>query len=421
MNLEAYRGEPDGPWAAFAPTDEAPWDLRRVVHLHGRSGFAATWGEIRRDLKDGPGASVRRILDGSARQAGVPEGFDAISRQLAEQTARSTPVGVPDLRPWWAFRMVCGPDPLGERLTLFWHDHFATSIDKVRDAGLMLRQNETFRHLARAPLGELLRAMSRDPALLVWLDAPANRKGAPNENLARELMELFTLGVGRYSESDVKQAARALTGRTVRSGSFAEDPAEHDDGEKTILGRAGRLGGDDLIALLLEHPATSTRLADRLCALFFGEGVVDRAARDALAADLREHDLDVGRAVAVILGSRLFSEANLGSRVRGPIEYVVGAARALELFDPPPRTLLLAERAAAMGQDLFRPPNVGGWPGGRDWISHQGVIARANFASALVSGELSGDGRPADIAGLAARRGTAAAEAPRRSSTSPAR
>ena len=185
-----------------------PWDLRRVVHLHRRAGFAATWDELQRDLKDGPEA-VDRPAAGRARPdpAAFPMDFAAFADRLADLA-----LAAPEpnrLKGWWVYRMLFGPDPLTERLTLMWHDHFATSNLKVNDLSLMRRQNETFRSLCRAPFGRLLHAMLRDPALLVWLDAQENTKGHPNENLARELMELFTLGIGHYSEDDVKQAARA--------------------------------------------------------------------------------------------------------------------------------------------------------------------------------------------------------------------
>src|SRR5262249_52775177 len=155
------------------------------------------------------------------------------------------------LKAWWVYRMLFGPDPLGERLTLLWHNHFATSAAKVGTA--VHRQNDLFRAHARAPFGDLLQAAARDPALLVWLDAQANRKGHPNENLARELMELFTLGIGHYSEQDVKEAARALTGWTVVKGVFQKDAGLHDGSDKTILGHKGRWKGGDLVKMLLEH------------------------------------------------------------------------------------------------------------------------------------------------------------------------
>jgi uncharacterized protein (DUF1800 family) len=389
---------PANPWAVYEPSAEAPWDLRRVVHLHRRAGFAATWDELQRDLKDGPEPSIDRVLAGKARGQGVPENFE----QTAEALAAAVGYNAERLQAWWVYRMYFGPDPLGERLTLLWHDHFATSAAKVKDLAVMRRQNELLRRRARAPFGDLLRAVVHDPALLLWLDAEANRKEHPNENLARELMELFALGVGHYTEKDVKEAARALTGWTVKDGHFAQDASRHDAGPKTVLGRTGAWKGDDLVGMLLEQPATAERLAWRLGRLFLGEGAVDAAGMRALAAGLREHDLDVGWAVGTVLRSRAFFAAgNLGTRVLGPVEYVVGSARALALFDPPPGTLLLADWAARLGQELFYPPNVGGWPGGRAWVSSGSMIGRANYVAALVGGKLFRRPEPFDALGLA--------------------
>jgi uncharacterized protein (DUF1800 family) len=390
--------DPGGVWAPYVPGRDAPWDLRRVVHLHRRAGFAATWQELQRDLKDGPGKSIDRLLKGRARE-GVPDNFRTVADQLAQRAG--DPAG---LKAWWLYQMYWGPDPLRERLTLLWHNHFATSLDKVNDPAAMRRQNELFRKHARAPFGKLLEAVVHDPALLVWLDAPANRKGRPNENLARELMELFTLGLGNYTETDVKEAARALTGWKLTLGAFRDWAPDHDDGEKAILGRKGRWKGDDLVRLLLEHPATARRLAWRLCEWLMGEKAVAAAALDALAAGLRKHDLDVGWAVEAVLRSRaFFAEKNLGSRVLGPVEFLVGVPRALGCFDPPPSSLVLGEWAARLGQDLFYPPNVGGWPGGRSWLTTQGIIGRANFAAALVEGHLWASHAPLDGLALARR------------------
>ena len=237
-------------WAPYTPDEQCPWDVRRVVHLHRRAGFAATWEEIQRDLKDGPTASVDRLL-----AAKVSPECTATADLLADAAVTAGDLG--RLKAWWVYRMLYGPDPLTERLALTWHDHFATSNLKVDNLPAMWRQNELFRKLARAPFGELLNAAVRSPALLAYLDAPANRKGHPNENLARELMELFSLGVGHYTEADVKEAARALTGWTIREGAFFENANGHDDGEKTILGKKGRWKGADLVRMVLEHPATA--------------------------------------------------------------------------------------------------------------------------------------------------------------------
>jgi len=392
-----------GPWEPYTPSADAPWDLRRVVHLHRRAGFAATWDEIGRDLKDGPKGCIDRLLAGKTRNQGIPENFETTADLLADAAAASRDPA--RLKAWWVFRMLFGPDPLGERLTLMWHNHFATSNLKVQDLAAMRRQNDTFRKLGRARFGKLLDAAVREPALLVWLDAQANRKGHPNENLARELMELFTLGIGHYTEKDVKEAARALTGWTVAEDAFQEVAARHDPGEKTILGHKGRWTGSDLVRMLREHPATADRLAFRLCELFMGEGSVDVAGVKALAHGLREHELDIGWAVETVLRSQaFFADANLGKRVVGPVEYVIGAARALELFEPPSSTLVLAEWTARLGQDLFYPPNVGGWPGGRSWLTTRAVIGRANYAAALVEGKRVGRPGPLDALALARRR-----------------
>jgi uncharacterized protein (DUF1800 family) len=396
-------------WTPYKVDDSAPWNLARVVHLHRRAGFAATWDEIDRDLKDGPKASVERLLKGTATKHSPPE-FAATADLLADAAVAAGDIG--RLKAWWMYRMLFGPDPLGEKMTLLWHNHFATSNTKVQDAGAMRRQNDTFRKNAKAPFGELLNAAVREPALLTYLDAPANRKGHANENLARELMELFTLGIGNYTEADVKEVARALTGWTVDEGAFAEAAGRHDDGEKTILDQKGKWGGADLIRILLDHPATAQRVAARLCETFFGEKAVSAEATKALGAELHSRKLDTAWAVETILRSKLFfADANLRTRVLPPVDFVIGAARALEMFDPAPSTLALADWAGRMGQDLFEPPNVGGWPGGRAWISPRSMIGRANYVNALLDGPSAGRREPFDPALLAAKHDARADEA----------
>jgi hypothetical protein len=392
------------PWAPYVPDEKAPWNLRRVVHLHRRAGFAATWTEIQRDLKDGPKASLDRLLAGQAYRGSVPADFARAADVLGGAAGDS---GEPmRLRAWWVYRMLFSPDPLGERLTLMWHNHFATSNLKVDDLAAMPRQNELFRKHARAPFGELLGAVLRDPAMLVWLDAPANRKSHPNENLARELMELFTLGIGHYTETDVKEAARALTGWSLKDDAFAEIESVHDSGEKTILGKKGHWKTTDVARILLEHPATAHRIAYRICQLLLGEEALPSADLDALAAGLRERNHDVGWAVETVLRSRLFfADDHIGNLVLAPVEYVVGAARALELFEPPANTLILAEWITRLGQELFYPPNVGGWPGGRAWLTSRSLIARVNFAANIVAGQQGGRAEPLDALGLPRRHG----------------
>src|SRR5262245_30282167 len=389
-------------WSPYQSTSDAPWNLQRVVHLHRRAAFAATWPEIQRDLAGKPEEAVSRLLDGKSRVDGVPQDFDSLSTVIGQAAADS---GSPErLKAWWLYRCLFTPHPLEERLTLMWHNHFATSNLKVDDLKLMKRQNESLRNLALAPFGELLTALAHDPALLNWLDAPQNRQGHPNENLARELMELFTLGIGHYTEQDVKEAARALTGWTVRQGEFRDLAAVHDDGEKEILGHLGKHSGDDLVRILLNQPSTARRLAWRLTGEFFGEGVVTSTALDELAQQLRENNLDIRRTVETILRSQLFfASENIGTRIADPTSFLIGPLRALECWREAPSTLVLAEWLSRMGQDLFYPPNVGGWPGGRAWLSTRTTIARANCMAALVAGNLHTPPCPLQIEQLADR------------------
>lgn len=387
--------------ARWKPSESQPWNLRRVWHLHRRAGFGATWEELQRDLREGPDAAVDRLVAG-LKGDGDQSAFEQMSSVICDAAVASNNIN--RLKAWWLFRMLKSPHPLCERLTLAWHDHFATSNIKVQDVGLMRRQNDSLRKYAGGGFADLLRAMAHDPALLMWLDADANRKEHPNENLAREIMELFTLGVDNYSEQDVKEAARALTGWTVKQGEFRNIPKRHDPGEKAIFGRIGNWDGDDLVTLLLEHPATPRRIASRICELLMGESTLDEPLIDELTDGLVEHDLDIGWAVETVLRSEsFFAAANLGNRVLSPTEFVVGAIRCLEIDDPLPSTLLLAEAVAHLGQDLFNPPNVFGWPGGRSWLTSRAIIGRANVATALIDGELHSSRTPFQSAPLAAR------------------
>lgn len=381
-------------WMPYTPDESLPWTRRRVVHLHRRAALGAPPAVIARDLADTPQHAVNSLLTGGL-SPGEPSQFDQIASLIGNSAVDS---GNADrLKAWWVYRCLISPVPVVERLTLMWHNHFATSNLKVGDLKLMRQQNETLRQHALAPFGSILTDMLRDPALLEWLDAPSNQKGKPNENLARELLELFSLGVGHYTEQDVRETARALTGRTVREGEYAERPMAHDDDPKTCFGQTGAWKADDIIRMLVEKPATSKRLAWRLTNEFFGENVVDAAALDELAAGLRDHQLDIGWGVSTILNSRLFfSDANIATRVCDPVTYLLSPLRSLELTRDPPSTLILASWLTRMGQDLFYPPNVGGWNGGRAWLSPRTLIARTNYATALSQGQLSTTGAMID-------------------------
>ncbi len=394
-------------WKAYEPNAAAPWNLRRVVHLHRRAGLAGTWAELARDLADGPAKAIDRFVTGKAYSVGQPADFATVSTALSDAAVASS--NPQRLKAWWVYRMIFSADPLRERLTLAWHNHFATSNAKVDSVEMMRDQNETLRAQATGRFGELLTQAVKWPAMLVWLDADKNRAGHANENLARELMELFTLGIGHFSEQDVQQSARALTGWRVVGRQFHFDSHGHDEGEKTILGRTGKFGGDDLLKILLDQPATAPRLAWRICRSLLAETSITPDAITELADGLRARDLDMAWGVATVLRSeRFFADADLGQRVVAPAEFVAGAVRALECLAQPPSTLLLAESISRMGQDLFYPPNVGGWREGQAWLNSGAILARVNFAAALVDGKLTHDGTPPDLAALVERHASTA-------------
>ncbi len=385
-------------WVAYAPARDLPWNLSRVVHLHRRAAFAATWDELDRDLRDGCERAITRILNGTANLHSVKD-YGTTVKLLTDAAVSQAEIS--RLKASWFYRFLLGPDPLLEKLTLLWHDHFATAFGKVADTDFMQQQNQTLRKHARGKFSELLNASVREPALLFYLDAQTNRKGHANENLGRELMELFTIGVGNYTESEVKEAARALTGWSLDEGKFVEIPEWHDTGEKTILGGKGNFDGSTLVENLLKHPAVADRIVLKLIRQFFGENRLPANAVKQLGDQLRDREFDIGWAVEKILRSRLFfDDSNLRTRVLTPVEYVVGTARALELFDPTLNTMALANWSALMGQDVFDPPNVGGWPVGRKWIHSRSLIARGNYAAAIVTGPKCGRAEGYDAVAL---------------------
>lgn len=398
----------------WTPTPQERWDIVRVAHLHRRAGFTPEWMIIQQSLRDGWEQSIDQLLDRGKREHAeyeLDEKSEAQFEQMAE-TIGDAAVGLSNadrLRAWWIFRMLMTPRPLVERMTLLWHNHFATSNNKVQDVSAMYEQNHLLRTHSLGRFGDLLKSVVKHRAMLSWLDAASNRKEHPNENLARELMELFTLGEGHYSERDVAEAARCLTGWTIRGHRFEFVPAMHDAGEKVVLGHRGAMDGDGLIDLLLVQEPTSKRIAGRLCEMFFGEGVANEETVSELAMGLRANGLSIAWGVETILRSRLFfSNANIRSRIASPVELVIGTVRALELHQDPPSTLLLAAEVRKLGQDLFHPPNVFGWPEGREWIHTRSVLGRHGFVDALLAGKLhASEHAPIDFESLSERHGFA--------------
>ncbi len=384
----------------FKPSSTTPWNFQRVWTLHRRTGFAATWSELQRDLADGPDESIDRILDGNSRSEGIPSNFGDMRKILGDAAVGSDR---PErLIAWWVYQMYFTPDPLRERLTMMWHNHFATSNAKVDNLVFMRQQNDVFREHGFGEFETLLDATVKQPAMLKWLDGDENRSGKANENLGRELLELFTLGVGNYTEQDVKEASRALTGWSVYNNKFRHRDDWHDDKEKTILGKSGNFTGDDLVGIAAKHPATTKRLAWRICDEFLSKSLIDEKVIGQLSDVLTKNKLDIRSGLAALLRSELFfSDENLNRRIVEPESFVVGAIRATEQFSPAASTMVLGDWIEQLGRKLFYPPNVGGWPGGRGWLNSRTTIARANFGAGLTGGNLNRSSEVVDFGALA--------------------
>ena len=386
----------------YEPNSDRPWNLQRVWTLHRRAGFGATWEELQRDVAEGPEKTLARVLSGDARIAGMRDDFASMQKILGDSAVTSE--RSERLIAWWIFQMYFSPDPLRERICIMWHNHFATSNEKVKDLKIMAEQNQIFREMGSEKFKELLSATLKHSAMLKWLDGDQNRVGKPNENLGRETLELFTLGVGNYTESDVKNSSRALTGWTVKEGVFRSRDDWHDAKDKTILGETGDFDGDDLLEIACKHAATSKRLAWRICNEFLSSAATTDSVLDEVAKILAESELNVQLAIETVLQSELFfSDSNLKAKIIGPESFVVGLVRAMEVFDPPASTMVLADWIEQLGRKLFYPPNVGGWPGGKAWLNSRTTIARANFGAALVKGNLKRDGIAPDLMAIAGR------------------
>ena len=368
-------------------------------HLLNRTGFEAHLDEIDEFARLTRREAVERVL-GNVRQAPrapAPEWVNQWQnprriRQMSDEERklfqRELIERGLELKGWWLGEMLTTGSPLSERMTLFWHNHFTSSLQKVRSPQLMYRQNLLLRRHALGNFAELLHAASKDPAMLVYLDSVSNRRGQPNENFAREVMELFTLGEGNYSEHDIKEAARAFTGWSLdpETGEYLFRPMLHDDGVKTVLGRSGSFRGEDVIGILLERPETARFVAGKLWREFVAPvPATEREKRELerVARTFRESGYSI-RAVLreLLMGEAFWAPANRGVLVKSPVDLVVGTMRQFDVYfsDPLPFALLLRQ----LGQDLFSPPNVRGWPGGEAWISSQTLLARKQFVERLM-------------------------------------
>jgi uncharacterized protein (DUF1800 family) len=378
-------------------------ERENVAHLLRRFGLGASEAEIDYYGAQGLSGAIDKLLAYDQ----IEEGFDLRLEELANERGN---IQMRLLQTWWLTRMVMTRRPLQEKLVLFWHDHFATSAAKVDVVASMHEQNQTLRKHSIGRFQDLLLAVSKDPAMVYWLDNNTNVKGKANENFARELLELFTLGIGHYTERDVRELARCFTGwsfgvgprrsprpKPGRLAQFVFRPQDYDDGVKTFLGNSGHFNGEDAIAILCDHPRTALFIAEKMWAWFAYPDpephVIDR-----IVERFRSSGLDVKTLVRAIMESpEFYSDRAFRRVVKNPIDFTIATMRQLGLgarlreslaaADRKTRALLpmfVAQRAAkAMGMDVFYPPDVAGWETGPNWISTATMVERVKWADAL--------------------------------------
>jgi hypothetical protein len=375
----------------------------RIAHLLRRAGFSPSAGELDAAVARGRDAVLEELLN----PAGVPDPAEALYPTSGIDYARPATLGL-----WWLARMVKTTRPLQEKMTLFWHGHLTSALSRVGQLRFtMIAQNEFFRANALGNFHDLVLGVSKDPAMILWLDNNTNRKRKPNENYARELFELFTLGRDRgYTEEDIREAARAFTGWFQRDGVFRFVAAEHDTGQKTIFGRTSNWDGADVVSMAVDHPSTGPFITAKLWR-FFAYPEPEPAIVDQIARVYYDSGYNI-RAVlrAIFTHPAFYSEQAYHAVVKSPAEIIAGFFRSLEAQLAPgdaQTTLQLANRLAGVqqgaGQVLFNPPDVEGWLGGREWVSTTALITRYNFAEQAIRGAY--PGASIDVARLLQRRG----------------
>lgn len=352
------------------PKSDSFW----IRHLLRRAGFGHTPGEFDHHKKLGYDAALDELLNPDSVNN------DQLEAHIREQDFDYT--NLADLKRWWLFRMTFTRRPLQEKMALFWHGHFATSNRKVGHPYAMYLQNVLFRNHGLGNFHELLYNVSIDPAMIIYLDNQQNRKGKPNENYAREIMELFTLGIGNYTEKDIKEAARAFTGWKTESTGFVFNEKQHDNGSKTVLGVTGNLNGDDVVRILVKQPATGRFLAKKLIRFFVfddpSKAYIDRIAKVYTGTDYNIRQM----MHAIFTSPEFLSEKAYHAHIKSPAELVVGTLKTLQIKQLEND---LPTSMARMGQNLFEPPNVKGWDGGVAWIATDTMMERFNFAARMAS------------------------------------
>ncbi len=385
----------------------AQWTPACAAHLLNRAGFGGPPAEVQALYAMGLNRAVEAMLAGGEDDdlfpppvlTGPKELFEQMravrtmtdedQKRAAQAIARREQAGqMRAARAWWLDRMRYTPHPLREKMTLFWHGHFATGFEKVRAAHLMWQQNETFRANALGSFRSLTKEVSRDPAMMRYLDLNQSDKRKPNENFARELMELFTLGEGVcYSEADIRESARAFTGCRIdpARGAFVFRKRQFDSSDKTFLGRKGPFDGDAVIDIILEQPESSAFIARKIWEFFASDDPPPAVVRS-LASQFRASNYDIRATLREIFLSGEFYAPNVvRSQVKSPVQWIVQTFRVLEA--PLPSQTALEASLSQLGQVLFAPPNVKGWEGGRAWISSSTLLFRYNLAGYIVSGK----------------------------------
>jgi len=361
------------PWR---PSRQNPFDADAASHLWRRAAFAASPKTVQATLKLGPQAAVARMVDGPGHDDAGDELDGILESALGTGNADSA-------RAWLVTRMLRCDHQLREKLALFWHSHFATSIKKVIKLDWMMRQYRLFLDHGLTTFPLLLDQVTRDPAMIRWLDNETNSKGQANENFARELFELFTLGVGNYSERDVQEAGRAFTGWHILRDRFHLSKTLHDHGTKKVLQQTGKWGGKDVCRIALEQPACGRFLATKLLK-FFVHPEPDEAIANSLGDEMRRSGYDMKATLNLLLGSEyFFSENARRSIVKSPMDFVVGSMRTLNARVKSDTFLPMLR---GLGQDLLAPPNVKGWPGQLAWINTATWITRVNGARSIADG-----------------------------------
>jgi uncharacterized protein (DUF1800 family) len=387
----------------LSPIASDRWNFDAAAHLLVRAGFGADPSEIRKMRALGPEKAVESLINAQAEnyppptwatpddqdelRAQVKEAGTPDEKQMARKLLREKFVSeMKDLTHWWLTRMVNTRSPLIEKMTLFWHGHFATSGQKVRPAYKMWLQNETFRQNALGNFRTLAKAVSRDPAMMIWLDLVQSKKESPNENFGREVMELFTLGEGHYTESDVREAARAFTGYRINQPdqSFRFADRQFDPGVKTFMGKTAPWDGDQILDIIISQPESARFITSKIWR-YFAYDEPDPKLIDALASEFRNTRDELRPFMkSLFLSEEFYSPLARSSQIKSPVQFLSQALRTLPVQLPDSNVLEFAFRQ--MGQVPFFPPNVKGWDGGKSWINTATLTFRYKLAHQLVEG-----------------------------------